>query len=152
LRMLLLVLSLSSSFPGRKTARNWSWPLTSIYSKVLECVEFCFHSLLCLHWVVLRHNNNNFFTVIATTFIIIIVINIVTIILILWDYCCCCYYFNYYCCITFFTIIFIRCSSCSSVSKHLMVHALVWARNTLWACSCMSVGCIFPTGVGNLHD
>jgi hypothetical protein len=28
---------------------------------------------------------------------------------------------------------------------------LAWAKNTLWACPCLSVRRVFPTGVGNLH-
>jgi hypothetical protein len=32
------------SFPGGKTAGMWSWPLTSIQSRVQECMELHLHS------------------------------------------------------------------------------------------------------------
>jgi hypothetical protein len=32
------------------------------------------------------------------------------------------------------------------------LHALAWAKNALWACPCLSVYSVFPTGVGNQHD
>jgi hypothetical protein len=41
------------SFPGGKAAGKWSWPLTSIYAEVKECVELYLHSPI-YHGMVLR--------------------------------------------------------------------------------------------------
>jgi hypothetical protein len=41
------------SYPGRKAAGAWSWPLTSIWCRGQECVELYLHSPIRLHGVVL---------------------------------------------------------------------------------------------------
>jgi hypothetical protein len=33
-----------------------------------------------------------------------------------------------------------------------VIHSVAWAKNTLWACPRLSICCVFPMGLGNMHD